>query len=88
LPCSCSNSARGDNSTTNGTALQLITRHGWSYVLVLKAGRLPSVWQEFQQLLPLAAGNRLENRTPDGVFQVYRWVNDISYVDSEGRQWT
>jgi hypothetical protein len=71
-----------------GTALALITAHGWSYVLVLKPGRLPSVWQDFVQLLELVPGNRLEQTTPQKVRQVYRWVNDVSYVDSEGRQWT
>jgi hypothetical protein len=78
----------GDGLYACGTALELITSRGWSYVLVLKPGRLPSVWQDFVQLLELAPGNRLEQTTPEKIEQVYRWVNDVAYVDSERRQWT
>jgi hypothetical protein len=78
----------GDGLYACGTALALITSRGWSYVLVLKPGRLPSVWQDFVQLLELAPGNRLEQTTPEKIRQVYRWVNAVSYVDSCGREWT
>lgn len=78
----------GDGLYACGTALELITSCGWSYVLVLKPGRLPSVWQDFVQLLELVPENRLEQTTPEKIRQVYRWVNEVSYVDSEGRQWT
>jgi hypothetical protein len=78
----------GDGLYACGTALALITSRGWSYVLVLKQGRLPSVWQDFVQLLELVPNNRPEQTTPEKIGQVYRWVNDVSYVDSEGREWT
>ena len=78
----------GDGLYACGTALALITSRGWSYVLVLKPGRLPSVWQDFVQLLELVPGNHLEQTTPEKIRQVYRWVNEVSYVDSEGRKWT
>ena len=29
----------------------------------------------------------MEVQTPQKVEQVYRWVNDLSYQDSDGRQW-
>lgn len=77
----------GDGLYACGTALDLIAKQGWSYVLVLKPGRLPSVWQDFVQLLELVPGNRLEQTTPQKVKQVYRWVNDVDYVDSCGREW-
>jgi hypothetical protein len=55
--------------------------------LVFKEGRLPALWQEFQTLLGLCPQNRLEHQPKDGVRQVYRWVNDLTYEDSEGRTW-
>jgi len=35
----------------------------------------------------LCPQNRREQRTDDGVHQVYRWVHDLSYQDDEGRTW-
>src|SRR5260370_30362354 len=48
---------------------------------------MSAVWQEFQTLLKLCPQNRLEQRTDDGVHQVYRWVHDLRYQDDEGRTW-
>ena len=78
----------GDSLHACGPVLQLAKDHKASYVLTLKEGRLPSVWQEFQSLLPLCPGNHLELITPDQVRQEYRWVHDLSYTDSAGRTWT
>ncbi len=52
---------------------------------VFKEGRLPALWQEFQTLLALCPQNRLEHQPKEGVRQVYRWVHDLTYEDSEGR---
>jgi len=62
--------------------------HGWRYLLVFQPGRLPSVWEDFQQLLALCPERRVEVELPDGTRQVYRWVNGLSYTDSAGRPWT
>lgn len=59
-----------------------------AFVYVLKPGRLPTLWQELQTLLPLCPGQRRELVTPAGVRQVYRWVHDLSYTDSEQRTWS
>ena len=32
--------------------------------------------------------NQVAGTTPEGVRQVYRWVNDLHYTDSDGRAWT
>jgi hypothetical protein len=55
---------------------------------VFQPGRLPALWQEFQALVRLCPDRRLERTTPDGVRQVYRWVNDLRYTDSADREWT
>lgn len=59
----------------------------WAYIVVFKPTVLPSVWDDFQSLLPLAPHQRVERQLPDGCHQVYRWVNDLGYTDSDGRSW-
>lgn len=78
----------GDALYACGRSFQLAKDHQCHYVFVFKEGRLPAVWREFQTLLPLCPENRLEQRTPAGAHQVYRWVHDLSYQDDEGRTWT
>jgi hypothetical protein len=78
----------GDGLYACGTALALAAANKWAYLFVLKEGRIPSVWEDFQQLLPLVPGNRVEMTTPQGVRKVYRWVNEVSYVDTQKRRWT
>jgi len=46
------------------------------------------VWADFQALLALCPEQRVELVTPAAGRQVYRWVNDVSYTDSDGRPWT
>ena len=77
----------GDGLYACGRTLQLAKDHYCNYVLVFKEGRMSAVWQEFQTLLALCPENRREQRTADGVHQVYRWVHDLSYQDDEGRTW-
>jgi len=71
-----------------GRFFQMCKDHDWSYVCVFKPTVLPTVWRDFQSLLPLCPENQLERTWAGGVHQVYRWVHDLSYVDSEGREWT
>jgi hypothetical protein len=77
----------GDGLYACGRTLQLAKDHRCNYVLVFKEGRMSAVWQEFQTLLALCPENRREQRTDNGVRQVYRWVHDLSYQDDEGRTW-
>jgi hypothetical protein len=78
----------GDGLYACGTTLRACADNAWAYVLVFKEGRLPSVWADFQGLLPLAPENRLQVETARGAVQVYRWVSDLRYTGSEGREWT
>jgi len=77
----------GDALYACGRTLQLAQDHDLSYVLVFKEGQLPAVWADFQSLLPLCPENTLEHRPAEGVQQLYRWVHDLSYQDSQGRTW-
>ena len=78
----------GDGLYLCGATLALAQSNDWRYILVFKPGRLPSVWAEFQRLLTLCPEQRVDWQLPDGTRQVYRWVNDLSYTDSDNRPWT
>jgi hypothetical protein len=78
----------GDGLYACGRTLQIAKENNWAYVFTLQAGRLPTVWADFLALLPLCPDQRVEQITPKGVRQVYRWVHDLSYQDSEGRNWS
>jgi hypothetical protein len=71
-----------------GSAIEIADDAGWSYVFTFKEGRMPAVWNEFRRLLDLSPGNKLVLRLPRDVEQVYRWVTNLSYEDSEKRTHT
>jgi hypothetical protein len=77
----------GDSLYACGRTFQLAQEYDWAFVLTLKPGRLPTVWDEFQRLLPLCPRQVLERLLPDGTRQVYGWVHDLSYVDDQERRW-
>lgn len=68
-----------------GRALTLARTYDWRFIFTFKEGRLPSVWEEFQRLRDLSPENSLRLTLPDGADQVYRWVNGMSYEDSDHR---
>jgi hypothetical protein len=78
----------GDGLYLCGATLAVARDNGWKFLVVFKPGRLPSVWAEFQRLLALCPEQKVETVLPDGTRQVYRWVQGLSYTDSEGRWWT
>ena len=77
-----------DGLFAGGPTFALCDRHDWQYMIVLQEDDLPSVNEEFSALLPLADENHLRFRTgpQNKTQQDYRWVNDISYVDSKDRE--
>jgi hypothetical protein len=77
----------GDSLFACGAGLQAAKDYGCDYLLVFKPGRTPALWQDFLGLLELCPEQRVELTTPEGVQQVYRWVNGLDYQDSDGRRW-
>lgn len=77
----------GDNLFACGRVLQVCKEKNWNYLLVFKKGRMPALWAEFQTLLGLCPEQKVEQKLPDGTVRVYRWVNDLEFIDSEGREW-
>jgi hypothetical protein len=68
-----------------GSAIQTCEDHNWSYIFTFKQGRTPALWDDFLGLLKLVPENTLRLTRPNGVRQLYRWVNDISYLDRSNR---
>jgi hypothetical protein len=77
----------GDSLFGCGAGFQLAKDYHCDYLYVFKEGRTPALWQDFQGLLELCPDQCVELTTPQQVQQVYRWVNDLEYTDSAGREW-
>ena len=77
----------GDSLFACGAGFQVAKDYHCDYIYVFKEGRTPALWQDFQGLLELCPGQRVALTTPDKTHQVYRWVNDLEYTDSDGREW-
>ena len=70
-----------------GTLFALAQELKWSFVVTFKEGRTPALWREFRTLLPLGPENVLQRVWKDEPAQEFRWVNQLTYEDSEGRSW-
>jgi hypothetical protein len=70
-----------------GPVFALAKQLHWSYVVTFKEGRTPALWQEFRALLLACPGNVLQRTWGDGRVQVFRWVPQLAYQDSDGRNW-
>lgn len=77
----------GDSLFACGAGFQAAKEYRCDYIYVFKPGRTPALWQDFQGLLELCPRQRVVSTTPDETRQVYRWVNDLEYEDSDGREW-
>jgi hypothetical protein len=78
----------GDGLYACGEGFQVARDFNCDYVYTFQPGRLPALWRDFRGLLRLCPERRVERETPQGDRQVYRWVNDLSYTDSAGREWS
>jgi hypothetical protein len=77
----------GDGLYACGELFALAKEYSLSFICVFKPGRMPALWQEFQSLLKECPDQQVEVKTPGQVKQVYRWVNELDYQDSDGRRW-
>jgi hypothetical protein len=78
----------GDGLYACGEGFQVAKDFKCDYIYTFQPGRLPALWQDFRGLLRLVPDQRVEWTTPQGARQVYRWVNELPYTDSDGRAWT
>lgn len=79
-----------DGLFAGGPTFDLCRKYGWQYMIVLKDHDMPSVNQEFEVLSKLLPQNRFSCRPVKNgeVSQCFRWVENISYVDTDRRQHT
>ena len=70
--------------------MSICKKYDWKFMIVHKEGDIPFVHQEFEALLPLTPENYLTFFTgvQGEIRQDYRWINDISYTDSEKKKHT
>jgi hypothetical protein len=79
-----------DGLFAGGPTFALCRRHGWSFMIVLKDKDLPSVNEEFAALQNLQPENHLlvHFGKKAEIQQEFRWVDDLSYLDSEKKEHT
>lgn len=71
-----------------GPVFEICQRYGWGFMIVLKDKDLPSVNEEFETLVSLTPENRctfITGKDRD-VRQEFRWVEDISYTDTNHKE--
>jgi hypothetical protein len=74
-----------DGLFAGGPTFTICERYHWKYLVVLQDGDLTTIHQELEALRPLALENHLRLHTgiQSEIQQDFRWMNDISYLDSE-----
>ena len=73
-----------------GPVMSMCEDNGWKYMIVHKKKSIPYIQEEFEALVPLAPENHLRARVGPQreIKRDYRWINDISYVDSDDNEHT
>lgn len=72
----------GDGLYPNKTVFGICEKNNWEYIITLKDGNLPFVWEEAESLLPLQKGNKLKITTikkEQKEETKHQWVTEINY---------
>ena len=71
-----------------GPVMSICEDNGWKYMIVHKEKSIPYIQKEFEALLPLAPENHRRTRVGPQreIKRDYRWINDISYVDTDDNE--
>lgn len=76
-----------DGLYAKGPVLEICLKNKWHFMITLKDGSLPSVWQEVKGLMSLdTKGENLCEQTYRGRRQVFKWVNAIEYEYGLGKR--
>lgn len=67
-----------DGLYANGPVIERCRDYHWDFMIVLKDGALPTVWQEYEGLIKLKENNSLRQSWGDRR-QHFRWINQIRY---------
>jgi len=71
-----------DGLYAGGPTFKVCEQNDWKYLIVLSDDDLPDINQEFEALLRMAPDCLRQMELEDGSRQDYRWMNGISYTDS------
>jgi hypothetical protein len=75
-----------DGLYANGPVMKVCFKNKWDFMIVLKDGSLPLVWQEVKALMRLdTKGEHRREKTWQGRRQIFKWVNGIEYEYGSGR---
>lgn len=76
-----------DGLYAGGPTFQLCEDYNWKYMIVLKDKGLPQIHRSFDAAWPFEKENhkRVLRGDDQEIIQEYRWVREITYVDSEGQ---
>ena len=79
-----------DSLFAGGPTMSICEAYNWKYMIVHKDGDIPYIHMEFEALLPLTPENQLAFVTGPQrkTRQDYRWINKISYTDTEKKKHT
>jgi hypothetical protein len=72
----------GDGLYPNQRTFGICKRNRWEYIIVLKEGNLPMVWEEVKSLLQIEKDNKLQviqRNKKEEKTNNYRWINGIDY---------
>ena len=72
----------GDGLYPNKTVFEICEKNNWEYIITLKDGNLPTVWEEAESLLRLQKQNKLEtiiHNNKKNVTTKHQWVTEINY---------
>ena len=67
-----------DGLYANGPVIERCLSYHWQFMIVLKDGSLPSLWDDYRGLLSLERNNE-QRQAWNGRKQIFRWVNGIRY---------
>jgi hypothetical protein len=71
-----------DGLYAGGPTFKVCEQNEWKYLIVLSDDDLPDINQEFEALLKMAPDCLRQMDLEDGSRQIFRWMNGISYTDS------
>ncbi len=75
-----------DGLYAKGPVMEICHKNKWHYIIVLKDGSLPSVWQEAKGLMHLDTEEKYSHKQSwQGRNQKFKWVNNIEYDYGSGK---
>ena len=75
-----------DSLYPNGPVLSICRKYKWDFMIVLKAGCLPAVWNDAEGIMKLTKAESSKDNNWGKRNQFFQWANDVEYdwKDSEG----